>query len=112
MATPTATNKAPRKGRNTTNNTSSKKESTVETNNTSSKGESTVEKNTGDRTIELIEKNSYGRRLFYPANETARLICKLLGTDGMATLPDKHIPTLKALGYKLIAKPEYIEKEL
>jgi hypothetical protein len=71
-----------------------------------------VEKDNGQKVIELIEKTSYGRRLFYPANDTARLICKLLGTDGMATLPEKHIATLKALGFKLVAKPEYTEKEL
>ncbi len=55
--------------------------------------------------IKVKIKESYGRRLIYPACETADILCKLAGT---ATLTDQAVKYIKALGYTIKVKQEEI----
>jgi hypothetical protein len=48
--------------------------------------------------ILITVKEKYGNELLYPLNDTAKLICVLLGTK---TIPKDKIKTLEDLGYRI-----------
>ena len=55
--------------------------------------------------IWVTTKESYGRRLIYPACETSDILCKLAGTT---TLTDQAVKYIKALGYNIKVKQKEI----
>ena len=48
--------------------------------------------------ILITVKEKYGNELLYPLNDTAKLICKLLGTK---TIAKDKVKSLEDLGYKV-----------
>ena len=49
--------------------------------------------------IQIMMKNVYGKELIYPANEAARLFCKL---TAKRTFDINDLRTIKALGYSIV----------
>jgi hypothetical protein len=47
--------------------------------------------------VQFRVKSNYGNELNYPANETAKLFCQLVGRT---TLMARDLDTIKLLGYK------------
>lgn len=48
--------------------------------------------------IKVEIRNVYGKRLVYPACETAKLLCRLTGSK---TLPWDKVQDVKELGYEI-----------
>lgn len=55
--------------------------------------------------ISIKIKESYGRKLFYPACESADIFCRIAGTTTLSEHIVKHI---KALGYSIKVKQEEV----
>lgn len=49
--------------------------------------------------IKVSPKKAYGREMFQPENETAKLLCELVG---QANLTFEQLQTAKKLGFKII----------
>lgn len=54
-------------------------------------------------TIKLTAKNLYGRTIFYPANNEARLLAQIAGT---ATLTRQALELAKAMGCEIVVDAE------
>lgn len=50
----------------------------------------------------LLKRELYGRFVYYPGNEAAKLVCQLTGTK---TVRDDDFKALQALGFVLTVQP-------
>jgi hypothetical protein len=56
--------------------------------------------------ITVLTKNVYGKQVFYPACETAKKFCSLLGTK---TLTEDALMKIKDIGYEIVVTHETIK---
>jgi hypothetical protein len=57
--------------------------------------------------LDLILKQSYGRNLYYPVGDSAKLVCKLANCT---TLTDTQLKLLRQLGFEIaIGLPNVIQ---
>lgn len=52
-----------------------------------------------DIEVKVSLKKAYGREMFNPENETARLLCELVG---QSNLTFEQLQTIKKLGFKIV----------
>lgn len=58
--------------------------------------------------IHVICKGAYGREFFYPVNDLAEILCKILGRK---TLTKKQLLIAKDAGWEVIIKTEDFKLE-
>lgn len=49
--------------------------------------------------VHVSPKTAYGREMFAPENETAKLFCELIGQSNLTL---EQLKTIKKLGYKVV----------